>query len=146
MKRLVAVVLVSIIAVLLFLPIHTILVPEWKIRVIDERGNPYRGKMVRQSCSNYILGIHPCEESGDATQYTDDNGYVIFPERKITASLLSRLVRTVFHFIVQNIHGGWGIHISVDSSGPQGYKRLDYKPGEPFPSEFILPSDARLEN
>jgi hypothetical protein len=118
------------------------MVPEWKIRVEDENGNPYAGKMVRQFCTNYTLGIHPCEDADDTTKYTDDNGYVVFPERKIQASLLSRLLRSSYHFVLQFAHGGFGAQAYVDSSGPQGYKRLDYDFSQAPPEVLILPSEG----
>ncbi len=121
------------------IPYSTTLVPEWKLRVIDEKGNAYRGKLVREACYSYTLGIHPCYEAGDVMQNTDENGYVFFSEKKIRASMLSRALRTAYNFVMQIADGSFGERVYVDATGPQGYKTLKYIPGEPLPTEFVLP-------
>lgn len=141
MKKILLALIVGII-VLLFIPFETTLVPEWKLRVINENGNPYKGKIIREMCYNYTLGISPCSEANDSMQRTDENGYVIFPERKIDASLFFRVTRSIFNFVMLIAHGSYGVDIYVDSSGPQGYKTLEYKSNEPLPEKFILPSES----
>ena len=137
-KKVIAVILFC--ALISLIPFPTTLVPEWKVQVVDENGNPYKGKLVRQACSNYTLGIHPCSGAEDTDKLTDENGYVIFPERKITASLFSRIIRSILNFVMIFAHGSYGVDIYLDSSGPQGYKMLEYVPGKPLPEKFILPS------
>ena len=122
------------------LPFDTIFVPEWTIRVVDENGAPYKGLYVAQYCTNYILNIHPCEGAADASKATDGDGYVTFPERKIRASLLYRIVRPVLSYILSFVHGGSGVHGDLVSTGPQGYADLKYTPGESLPKEFVIPS------
>lgn len=137
-KKVIAVVLFC--ALISFIPFSTTLVPEWNVQVVDENGNPYKGKLVRQSCNSYTLGIHPCSVASDADRLTDENGYVVFPERKIAASLFSRIVRSIFNFVMIFAHGSYGVDVYLDSSGPQGYKMLEYIPEEQIPEKFILPS------
>ncbi|MGB7069308.1 MAG: hypothetical protein WBD22_07420 [Pyrinomonadaceae bacterium] len=127
---------------LAFIPFNTTLVPEWKVQVIDENGNPYKGKGVRQFCDSYTLGVSPCQDSNDFMRLTDENGYAVFPERKINMSLLFRLIRSVFNFVMQLAHGSFGVDIYLDSTGPQDYKSLKYIPGEPLPEKFILSSES----
>jgi hypothetical protein len=143
------IILTSIILVIVvsIIPFNTTLVPEWKLRVIDENGAPYKQLGLRQFCYSYTLGISPCHDSKDFMRETDENGYALFPERKINASLLSRAVRTVFHFVMQIAHGSFGESVYVDATGPQGYKTLKYFRDEPLPTEFVLPSkDASAAN
>lgn len=137
-KKVIAVILFCVL--ISFIPFPTILVPEWKVQVVDENGNPYKNKLVRQFCDNYTLGVHPCEEAGDFMKLTDENGYVVFPERKVWLSLTSRLIRSFLNLLMLLAHGSYGVSIYLDSSGPQGYKTLKYKSGENLPEKFVLPS------
>jgi len=142
-KKLIVILMLVIVATLV--PFNTTLVKEWRIRVVDEARNPYKGKLVRQFCGSYTLGIFPCDQAGDSIQLTDENGYVVFPERKIRASLISRGGRSIFNLFNLVVHGSYGVDIYVDSSGPQGYKTLKYVSGEQPPTELVLPSESREE-
>jgi hypothetical protein len=141
MKKKVIPILILLIA-LTFIPFNTTLVPEWKVQVVDENGKPYKDKLVRQFCYNYTLGVSPCSDADDSLKLTEENGYVVFPERKINMSLLFRLVRPVFYYVMRLAHGSYGVDIYLDSTSPAGYKTLKYIPGEPLPEKFILPSES----
>jgi hypothetical protein len=123
-------------------PFSTTLVPEWKLRVVDETGAPYVGKGVREFCDSYTLNISPCQEAGDLMRVTDNDGYVVFPERRIRASLLSRIVRTILSLVTLLPHGAIGSQVYVDATGPRGYETLKYAPDKPLPTEFILKSGS----
>jgi len=81
-KILILIPILIILIVLAFVPFETTLVPEWKVKVIDENGNPYVGKLVRQSCHNYTLGVSPCSGVSDSAKITDKNGYVVFQKER----------------------------------------------------------------
>lgn len=134
-------ILISMVLALIasLIPFDTTLVPEWRLRVVNEAGSPYKGQRVRQFCYSYTLGISPCYDSNDFMRETDENGYIVFPERKINASLLSRALRTAFNFTMQIAHGSFGESVYVDATGPTGHKTLEYIPGHPPPEIFILP-------
>jgi hypothetical protein len=123
-----------------FIPFETTFVPEWKLRVVNEKGVPLSGQFVAQYCTNYTLGIHPCEGVNDDSKITDKNGYVVFPARKIRASLLYRIVRPALGLVLLIANGEYGTNGSVATSGPWGTKSIDYTPGKPLPSEIVLPS------
>jgi hypothetical protein len=125
--------------VISLVPFSTTLVPEWQMRVVNESGMPYAGKGVRQFCYSYTLGVSPCHDSNDFMRETDASGYVVFPERKITASLLSRILRTIYNFVMLIADGSFGESVYVDATGPNGYKRLEYLHGRPPPEIFVLP-------
>jgi hypothetical protein len=126
---------------LCFLPFETTLVPEWTIRVEDESGKPYIEKLVGQTCENYTLGVSPCAESNIAGEYTNSDGLVTFPERKIQLSLISRTFRSIFNYAKFPAHGSIGIDVYIHASGPTGYKVLKYEQGKPVPTKLILPSE-----
>jgi hypothetical protein len=117
------------------------MVPRWRIQVVDEKGVPYQGHLVREFCFNYTLDVDPCQTSADSMQMTDENGYVEFPERTIKLSAAARLFRSVYTFLALFVHRSWGTDIFVDSSGPMGYKTVDYNGEGPLPDKIVLPSE-----
>src|SRR5882672_1607716 len=108
------------------LPYKTTVVPAWRLRVVDENGHPYAGKQVRQTWKHYSLELDAGDNLED--RWTDENGYVAFPERTIRASFLGRVILTTFNTGMTLAHGSIGIHADVAATGPQGYKRLEYDP------------------
>ncbi len=70
------------------------------------------------------------------TLTTDVNGYVAFPERTIKASLLRRIVLTVFSAFMTLAHGSFGVDAYIIVAGENV---ADYKPSEPLPEQIIVP-------
>ncbi len=135
-------VLILIVGLLLsFIPVPTVIVPEWKVRVVDENGKPYKKQIVRQICYNYTLGVSPCD-SKDSLKKTDNNGYVSFPERKIWMSFSMRIIRSFFNYLMLIAHGSVGTDIYLDSSGPNGLKTSEYDSWKPLPKDFVLSSKS----
>lgn len=145
MKKGIIIGIVCVIALGFFIPVRTVLVPKWRLQVVNEHGVPYGKQLVRQACSDYTLGLSPCSGSPDSDQYTDENGFVEFPERVITASLLSRILATCMNFVrMFTAHGSVGVDVYIDSSGPDGYSSLKYEyGGGKLPDRFILPSASK---
>lgn len=72
----------------LLIPFSTAVVPEWKLTVKDYSGNLLSGEPVREMWRHYSLeSKENVEES-----ITDYNGQVVFPERRIWASLYKRIL------------------------------------------------------
>lgn len=135
-----AVLIVLLGVIVSLIPFNTIVVPAWRVKVVNEAGVPYVGMGVRQFCYSYTLGISPCHDSNDFMRETDSSGYVVFPERRITASLISRIVRTIYHLVMKKIaDGSVGVSVYVDATGPEGYKTLKYESGKAPPELFVLP-------
>jgi hypothetical protein len=126
-------------AVLSLIPYHTTAAPEWKIHVVDENNVPYQRQRVRQFCRDYSLQTD-CEEI-ESDQYTNENGYVVFPKRTIRLSLLMRAANFAIN-IFQSIggHTSFGTVVRVNSTGPQGYQTLEYDADKPLPEKFVLRS------
>ena len=122
-----------------FIPFPTVIVPEWKLKVVTENGLPYKNQLVRQFCYNHTLGVSPCSYANDSMQLTDENGYVSFPERKFYMSLSGRIVRSIANTLMLLAHGSVGTEVYLDSPGSGGYKTLKYDSSKPLPKEFLLP-------
>ncbi len=69
-------VLLGCLALVLIIPFPTEVVPEWRIRIVDEAGKPFAEKFVRQGWAHYSLEFC-CGDTED--RWTDGNGYVVFP-------------------------------------------------------------------
>ena len=125
------------IVILLLVPFPSTVVPEWRVRVVDESGRPYAGMRVSEGWKHYSLEL---EAGGNyETCQTDGGGYVTFPRRTFWAGLMSRVLRTAFTKAMTIMHGSVGIHADIAATGPQGYKSVEYTPGEPPPPELVLP-------
>jgi hypothetical protein len=123
--------------VILLIPFPTTIVPEWKLRVVDEAGMPFAGARVRQSWHHYSYGVGDIDER-DA----DADGYVAFPERKIWYPILYRILRTGLAALLSLAHGSIGIRADVWAYPPypqeDGSRFVEYKPGEPQAQKIVL--------
>lgn len=134
-----ALILAVILAVFL-VPFRTVLVPRWRLQVVDENGKPYKDQRVDQFCSNYTLEVDLCLTS-DSTQYSDENGYVDFPERSFSMNLVSRILVSLKSYLMTLAHGSVGTRIRVNSIDyPAGSAKLEYDPETGPPSErWVIP-------
>jgi len=121
-------------------PYRTVLVPKWRVRVVNEQGVPYVGKMVDQTCEHYTYDVNPCSlAADDIRRYTDDNGYVEYSEKSFSLSLLSRIVRACKSYFLLIAHGSVGPDVHLYSANPR-YKDLKYIPGSGDPPDlYVLP-------
>jgi hypothetical protein len=121
-----------LLAVVLFYPFETTVVPEWKIRVVDAVGNPVKGVVVNQGWRHHSIEIHRQEQSLVA----DAEGYVTFPRRTARAGLLVRAVGSVIAEF--NPHGRTGPYAFVDVLGPYSGTAAEYSPGKPIPTTITV--------
>ena|ERR1044072_301536 len=122
------------IALVLLFPYQTTVVPEWRIRVVDETGKPFAGARVRQEWRHYSYNVGDGDDRN-----ADENGYVVFPERTFTAPLLYRVLRSGVAYLLTLAHGSIGIRASVWAVSPERASEfIDYKPGEPLAREIVL--------
>jgi hypothetical protein len=122
----------SVLAVLLY-PFETTVVPEWKVRVVDESGNLMIGMAVKEGWEHSSIESHRHEQ--DLT--TDDEGRVTFPRRTIRANLLWRVGGAAVVAIVP--HQQSGPHFFLYALGP--YSTLtgtDYLPNNPLPGTIVV--------
>jgi hypothetical protein len=95
-------IILAVMVTLLLYPFESTVVPQWRVRVLDEAGNSVRGVRLSESWSDDSV------ESHDHTEHlsTDADGYVTFPRRTVKANLLARIARKAFITIVP--HQGEG--------------------------------------
>jgi hypothetical protein len=115
-------------------PFETTVVPEWKIRVVDEIGNPFVGARVVQQWDHYSLGIGGGEE-----KWADEDGYVVFPKRTARSSLLYRILRTSWAALMKLAHGSTGIRATVWATTPRvSSDSVEYQEGKALPEVIVL--------
>jgi hypothetical protein len=133
-------ILFVLVLALSLIPYDTEYVPEWRLRVVDGNGLPCKRQLVSQYCTNYTLGIHPCETEDNFARLTDEEGYVVFPARRIRASFLYRVTRPVLGLLLLIANGEYGKNGSIGTTGPCGTAGIEYQPGGPLPDTIMVGS------
>ena len=87
---------------LLAYPFQSTVVPEWKIRIVDETGKPVPNVVVREQWRDHSVEFHGHNEE----RITDSEGYVFFPRRTVRAPLMFRVVGSTLATL--NVHGESG--------------------------------------
>lgn len=118
---------------LLFYPFDTTVVPEWRIRVVDEPTKPATGIIVREQWRNHSVEFHGHYED----RMTDSEGYVYFPRRTARASLIFRVVGRAV--VALNVHGESGPTASTLVLGSYlTSSDSDYSPEKPLPEVIVV--------
>jgi len=79
---------VAILGVLLFIPYESVVVPEWRIRVADENGQPVAGVDVHQEWTHPLMDGHIAH----FVETSDRDGWVSFPRRNIRGGIAIRVL------------------------------------------------------
>jgi hypothetical protein len=131
----IATTLIVLVFVLVY-PIETTLVPNWRLRVIDETGKPCPNRQVNQGWKHYSIDLSAGSEG--EYRFTNSEGYVEFPRRSIKATLAQRIVNPLIAYARVIAHGSVGISGYVFTSGMKNGPWLDYKPGEAMPGTILV--------
>jgi hypothetical protein len=130
--------LLACVAAILLYPTKTVIVPAWRIRVVDEVGKPVSNEFVRQSWKHYSLELDAAEHLGDG--WTDADGYVAFPERSIRANLLQRILVPLVNTVSLYEHASYGVSAEITVWGGHTVPTsVKYTPDRPLPAEVVLP-------
>jgi hypothetical protein len=125
---------IACLVVLLFYPFDLTVVPEWKLRIVDQTGQRLRGNRVRQSWSHYTLENQSHEEE----LLSDGDGYVKFPRRTIRTSFITWAARLLARLV--NVHSSFGPSASVYYMGD--YQLISeepwYQPGRPLATQIVV--------
>jgi len=128
-------IILAMIVTLLLYPLESTVVPQWRVRVLDEAGNSVRGVRLRESWSDYSVESH--DHTEDLS--TDADGYVTFPRRTVKASLLVRIARKAFIAIVP--HQGEGhpaAYLLVFGDYSTVSDEPYYVPGRPLAAQIVV--------
>jgi hypothetical protein len=115
-------------------PFEFTVVPEWKLRIVDQTGQRLRGNRVRESWCHYTFENQDHEED----LLSDGDGYVQFPRRTIRGNLITLVAKFLEQFV--NVHSSSGPSASVDYFGD--YRLISdepwYEPGRPLAPEIVV--------
>ncbi len=126
--------LLCLVVVSLFYPLESLVIPTWKVRVVDTNGVPCPGMQVNEGWGDYSLEL---QATGDSDfRFTNQAGYVEFPARTIRASPLRRIVVPLIANVMVLAHGSTGIHGYVFASGMRENPALEYEGGQILASEI----------
>ena len=121
--------------IVMLIPYPTTVVPEWRIRVVDEAGVPVAGEPVREIWQHYSYE----SESHEEELLTDENGYVTFRERRIWMPPLGRVVFTGWAALKTLAHGSMGESAWVMATRHSlSCLECSYKPGKALPAELRI--------
>ena|SRR5205823_3000996 len=112
-------------------PIETTVVPEWRVRIVDEAGTPLTNAGVREVWQHYSI------ESRDHEQdlQTDGEGYVAFPRRTIKSPLAVRIIKATLNSLNPHSSSGPGAYLVILARGYDSWSNDAYIPGQPLPTE-----------
>lgn len=137
-------VLLLICGISLFIPFPTTVVPEWKVRVVNESGKPIKALRVKQYWQNYSVEFSGNEQES----VTNDDGYVTFPRRVVWAGLLHRTLGPVLNILGQGVHFSFGPSAQLVPLPNWGSTVVGatYSPDEPLPTEIMMRSKDSAPN
>jgi hypothetical protein len=126
-----------LIGAVLLVPIPTVVVPPWKVRIVDTVGRPCPDREVRNSWGHYTL--NPVFDSGE-TKNTDAAGYVEFPRRWVWSPPVWRIVAPVLSALLTLMHGGGGRSATIytDKMADKSRAWITWRPGEPLQQEVVV--------
>ena len=132
--KLLLIVLVAGISIVGVYPLKTTVVPEWKVRVIDEKGSPLSNIGVREVWQHYSIESKDHEEDLP----TDHNGHVTFPKRTIRSTLAIRIIRSAINSLNPHASSGPGAYLIILAPAYETSSTVFYTPGQPLPSEVVV--------
>lgn len=133
-RKAVLVALLVILSVVALYPLKTTVVPEWKVRIVDESGAPLKSTAVREVWQHYDI------ESKAHRQelITDNQGYVTFPEQTVRGPLAIRVVRRLINSIVPHQSSGPDAFVVVLAPDYDTWSSNSALPGQPLPKEIVV--------
>ena len=98
-----------VVLAILFVPVPTELVPEWRMQFRDSTGQPLAHVVTHQEWRSYTyFATHGYEQ-----RCTNAEGVVVFPTRYLWSGLLSRIASPLLAEAMTLAHGGTGTSASV---------------------------------
>lgn len=137
MKKKILIVALCILIGVAIYPFESMVVPTWRVKVIDTNGAPCESMAVTEMWGHYSLFLRGDFQSAD--DLTDREGIVEFPERRVRAIGIRRVVMPVVTRALTIAHGSTGPDGAVSTSGLKDVAWLSYKENAP------LPDTARVE-
>jgi len=137
-RRTIVLIVLAIVFISAWIPFPSVVVPKWRVRVVDVNNVPCAKQTVDQSWAHYSLW----DETNSDYQKTDAEGFVEFPERTITRNLIQRIVYPPLSYLglIITAHADVGISAYVGASEPvnSGVFGLKYDWKGALPDRLII--------
>ena len=111
-----------------------VIVPAWKIQLVDEAGNPLKTAVARQIWQDYDVEDHSHEQD----LRPDKNGYVNFPERSIRTSPKTKAIGRAKNLKRLGVHASIGPHAYILAWSDKLEGDITYAEGEPLPTKLVM--------
>ena len=148
MRTLILALLIAALAAPAFVRTETVTVPPWRLRFLDLKGEPLRGLRVEQSWRDHSVESEEEAAGNRAAGATNGEGYVDFPERRLEASLLARLIGPVRAVQKGGLHAAFGPQSAMFAGcglQPEGWTEPVYT-GGPLPELITLRYAGSVED
>jgi hypothetical protein len=133
-KRLLLILLFTGLGVIALYPWETPVVPQWKVRIVDQSGVPLANTGVREIWQHYSIESRGHEQDS----MTDNEGYVTFPERTVRASLAVRIIRPIVNALNPHHGSGPDAFVIVLAAEYDTWSNNSALPGQPLPKEIVV--------
>lgn len=118
------------------IPWPVVVAPEWRVRVLDGKGTPRPGIVVREVSRHFSL------ESADVMvdRTTIADGTVVFPRRSVWGGGLRYVVGCTRAFFRSGLHASYGISVYAIVVGPEAaVTELPPESARRRPTDITLP-------
>lgn len=123
--------------ILIFIPFETVTIPEWRIRIVNDSGNPIPGVVLRQHWNNYSFDFSAVDVK-EEDKISDSSGYVTFPARTDRASVFFRIIAYLLDVVkIGIVHSSTGIHATV-LSPDYSDSSVSYDGSGPLPDTLVI--------
>src|SRR5438552_8575477 len=115
MKNFKWIIISAVFVLLVFAPVFAVnVVPEWSVRLIDEKGQAIANARIDQWWKDYSYEFWTVEQHNDETLSSDEEGIVTFPARDIRVSAF-QFVAAIIRDVVASInrHSSYGPYSHV---------------------------------
>lgn len=135
MKVRVAIIVMAGLLLLSLIPLGWVVVPAWSVQIVGTDSRPVMGVNVCEVWQDYTLESQSHEE----TAVTPSDGRVSFPERRISAPPVMRVVGAVRNILSTGVHSSFGPSswlVAWDKDGLEGF--ASYVPRQPLPDRVTV--------
>src|SRR6266404_1219539 len=126
--------LFAVLCVIAIYPWETTVVPEWRVRIIDESGAPLVNTAVREVWQHYSIE----SKSHEQDLMTVKEGYITFPKRTIRSPLAVRIVRLIINALNPRHSSGPVASVIVLAPEYDTWSNNSSIPGQSLPTEIIV--------
>ena len=133
-KRPALIIILLVAAAVGLYPWQSMVVPEWKVRIVDQKGVPLANTGVREVWQDYSSETRSHQQD----LVTDNDGYVSFPKRTIRSPFVLRIIKSAINSLNPHHSSGPDAFVIVLTSEYDTWSNNSAVPGQPLPKEVVV--------